>query len=412
MRRAMGHYAVVFSGLACRSMLQVALTIFVARALGRSDYGATVAVAGIAAFFSVWAGLGASALHLRDSATQSQLWQLSFAHHYSRTVRTQLPLIALALLVAWFVTRGAISGFELVLLVTGEMLGAPLADLLTRSYQGRSHYVAMAAATCALPFLRLGMTAFAVMVFAGDFNLSRWAVVVFASGAVVASAAWWTSHKIRRHAAQADTYQNGPVSGLAFAVAAASSRVHADVDKVILARLSSMGAAADYSLAYRIVDVLLLPVSSLIEWSARAMFLYGQSGTREAAERLSHRWIAVGALAGAAAFAILLLAPLLPWVFGVQYEGAETIARWLCLLPVTAACWLSVRGLAAASGHERLVAVVEGVGALLNAALCVVLIQAWEWRGAVLATYVTHIGMVLLTLHRIRKSGRPAAYRG
>ena len=403
-------YLVVLMGLGFRAFLQGGLTVLVARALSRNDYGVSVAVGGIAGFFSVWAGLGASLLHLRDLATAPARWQTSFAHHHGRVVLWQFPLIAMSLLVAWFVTQGGVSLGTLILLVAGELLGAPMADLLVRSYQGRSRYLAMAAAMCALPILRLLLVSPLVLLYSGAIDLMHWAIVVFASGLVLAASALGLARHSRRKARRWSKYERTSVSGTAFAVSAASNRVHADADKVILARMSSMGTAAEYSLAYRIIDILLLPVNSLIEWSARAMFLHGSTGNGHALRVLWTRWVAIGALSIGASAMMFLIAPLLPWIFGLQYEGATTVARWLALLPLSAASWASIRAIAVTTGRESLTAAIEGGGALLNIGLCLVLIGAFDWRGAVLATYATHIVMTVAALLAMRWTARNAKY--
>ena len=169
-----------------------------------------------------------------------------------------------------------------------------------------------------------------------------------------------------------------------------------------------MSTAAEYSLAYRVIDILLLPVNSLIEWSARAMFLHGSTGNGHALRVLWARWVAIGALSIGASAMVFLIAPLLPWIFGLQYEGATKVARWLALLPLSAACWASIRAIAVTTGRESLTAVIEGGGALLNIGLCLVLIGAFDWRGAVLATYATHFVMTVAALLAMRRTSRNA----
>lgn len=397
-------YLVVLFGLACRAVLQAALTVVAARVLGRLDFGASVAIAGVAGFFATWAGLGAPALHLRDCALEPDRWRSSFARMHRRIALSLLPLIAVAVLAAWLAINGRISPLTLVLLVSGELLGAPTADLIARSYQGRSRYSAMAAAVCALPSLRLTMLGGAVLLTQGPVTLTHWAYVVFASGLILAACGFVLSLRSRRRKKDDGAASAKHASGVAFAAAAAASRVHADVDKVILARMSSMGIAGEYSLAYRIVDVLLLPIVSLIEWSTRAMFEHGQSGAVHAVRVLWARWLGVVALSLLACVVMLGVAPFLPWIFGPQFEGVKEIARWLCLLPLTSACWITVRSIAATTGRERQAAAVESGGAILSVALCIALVALIDWRGAVIATCATHIAMTMVMLIVIRRT--------
>ena len=113
--------------------------------------------------------------------------------------------------------------------------------------------------------------------------------------------------------------------------------------------------------------------------------------------------IVVGLSLGACAL-IYLAAPYLPLVFGTQYTDVEGIARWLSLLPLTTASWFAVRSIASTTGQERLAAAVESGGAFLNIALCLVLIGTFDWRGAILATYLTHLGMTSVALLAMKRT--------
>lgn len=405
-RRIPASYLMVLGGMTCRALLQAAVTVLAARALRPDEYGASVAIAGIAGFLSVWAGMGAPSLHLRDNAKNPERWESSYVRHYARVMLWEFPLVVLSVGIAWYVTNGSIGWINIVLLVSGELLGAPAADLLVRSYQGRSKYVFMSICMCGLPLARLSLLA-ALLVSKTDIQLFHWAAVVCASGCVVAASAFGLAVKSRRQAALQLRFESCPASGMAFAVGAASSRVHADADKVILARMSSMATAGEYSLAYRFVDVLLLPVSSLIEWSTRAMFQHGESGTGHAVRVLKARWIAVAGISLVACVFVYALAPYLWLLFGRKYESLQEVARWLALLPLTFASWSAVRSIASTTGRERLAAATESGGALLNVALCLLLVASMDWRGAVLATYLTHLAMTSVVLVAIsRSSGR------
>lgn len=386
-------YLVVLTGFGLRALLQAGLTILVARLLSKADYGASVAITGASGFFAVWAGLGASVLHLRDVATSPTNWHVSFARRYRRVMLWQLPLIVLSSALSWLVTEGKIDLFTLILLSAGEILGTPTAEFLTRTYQGRSRYVAMTVMMCLLPMARLAI--FGAQIWgsgSGAIELRSWGITVFTSGLAFSVAAFAMAHRWRVDSKNTLLERNS-LSGAAFAVSAASNRIHSDADKVILARLSTMELAGEYSLAYRLVDMLLIPVISLIEWSARVMFVHGQRGVRYAMRALWRRWAMVIGLSILASAIAYLIAPLLPLLFGARYVGAVEVARWLSLLPFTTACWASVRTLSATSGREKAAASVEVAGALVNIGLCMALISAWDWRGAILATYITHLVM-------------------
>lgn len=390
-------YVIVIVGMGFRAIFLAALTVLLARLLGRADYGACVVVGGIAGLFSVLAGLGASALHLRDTSIAPNAWRGSFVAHHASIWKTQPILLTLTVFAAWFVVREEIGWLSLLLLVFGDLLGAPASDLLVRSYQGRERYGRMALAMCALPLTRVLLIAMLAMT--SDFvDLQSWSFLSFLSGVGVAAVTAGMAMGAKKGGSAEGKYSRGSFSGLGFSMAAASARMHADADKAIIAKLSSFGAAGEYSLAYRMMDVLLLPINGLIEWSMRALFRHGQGGLGASLQALWRRWLALLSMALAACMAAYFLAPVLPAIFGEQFQDVVVMGRWLALLPLTTACWVMLRSIVATAGHQKFVGVVELVGASMSILLGIFLVSRYGWRGAVIATYCTHIAMGLTVI--------------
>ena len=399
-------YVSVVGGMGARALIQAALVILLARNLGLADYGASVAVISVTGFFSTLAGLGASLLHLKDVAVTPELWKESLWVHHKTIWQSQPVLFVVSSLVAWGVVHGEMQWFTLLLLVGGDLLGLPHSDLAVRSCQGRGKYVYMAAMMCALPGLRVCMLLICLIV-TGGVSLAAWGYIGFLSGCamflVVAGGVGRFGHK----AGQGNT-SRAALAGLGFAIASASTRIHADADKAIIARVSSMSAAGEYSLAYRLMDVLLLPVNGFIEWSIRALFRHGREGVRSSLKKLWSRWLALFALALFMSCMAYLLAPFLPIIFGSKYQNSVEMAHWLALLPLTTTVWVVMRSTAATAGRERLAGAIELLGAALNVTLCIALVINQGWRGAVVVTYATHLSMaaLLITIIYFQKARR------
>lgn len=387
-------YVTVVAGMAIRAAFQAALTVLLARLLGRADYGAYVVIGSIAGLFSVMAGFGASALHLRDTAIASESWRDSFVAHHASIWKTQPILLTLTVLVVWLFVRHEVGWMSMLLLIFGDLLGAPASELLVRSYQGRERYGRMALAMCALPLTRLLLIAPLSM--SSDFvNLQSWSLLSFLSGVGVAAFAAAMARAAKNPGAVERRFSRDSISGLGFSMTAASARIHADADKAIIAKLSSFGAAGEYSLAYRMMDVLLLPINGLIEWSMRSLFRHGQSGMGASLKALWRRWVILLGMAFVACAMAYALAPLLPIIFGDQFQEVVLMGRWLALLPLSTACWMMLRSIISTAGHQRFVGVVELLGATVSVLLGIALVSQHGWRGAVLATYGTHALMSL-----------------
>jgi O-antigen/teichoic acid export membrane protein len=154
------------------------------------------------------------------------------------------------------------------------------------------------------------------------------------------------------------------------------------------------------------MDVLLLPVMSFIEWILPDLFQHGRLGVGASLKRFRYRWAMLLAFAILTSMLAYFCAPLLPIMFGVQYLKSVAMARWLALLPLTTSCWMVVRSTASTAGHEKLVGMVELIGASFSVTAGILLVIYLNWQGAVLATYVTHVFMTSLVLGYWWMSGR------
>ncbi|HET6905543.1 MAG TPA: oligosaccharide flippase family protein [Rhodanobacteraceae bacterium] len=386
-------YLIVTFGFGFRSLLLSVLAVLLARALGPSAFGAYAAAASLASFFAMFSGFGAGPLHVRDVAHAKKPYVESLNRTMQWVGLSALPLAALAGGCAWLVIPHSVTPLAITLIVLGEILYYGASDLAMRILQAREHYTGMTLAVCALPALRVVIAA---LFFAfGILGLMSWSFVSLATGGFAFLAvfgAWgW---RMRGNFGGGSAASHDTLAGLGFAVSTASSRVHGDADKVILARLASTAIAGTYTLAYRLVDIFLLPISAGVERLLPALFKQGQHGLRESLKASAGKIALTLAFALCLCVGVYAAAYLLPWILGAAYREAIPIAHALAAVPLTMACWVIVRTLAATSGYERATGAFELGGAIFNVGASIMLVVAWGWRGAVAATYLTHFAMV------------------
>src|SRR6185437_4329665 len=226
-------YLIVTLGFGFRALSLSVLIVLLARALGPSDFGGYAAAASLASFFSMFSGLGAGALHVRDVAQA----KLPYATSLNRTMHlvgwSMLPLAAAAMTCAWFVVPHTVDAVAILLIVLGETLYYAGADVAMRILQARERYAAMSLTICSTPAARVAIAA--VMMEAGILHLLSWALISLATGTLMALCifAWW-GRQMRGDLGRKIPLFQDSLAGLGFAVSTAASRVHGDADKVIL----------------------------------------------------------------------------------------------------------------------------------------------------------------------------------
>jgi O-antigen/teichoic acid export membrane protein len=174
-----------------------------------------------------------------------------------------------------------------------------------------------------------------------------------------------------------------------------------------------------YGAAYRLVDLVFLPVNSLLIAAYARFFQQGVRGVLATAH-LARRLLAVAAgYSLAAAAALYLLAPLVPEVLGAEYREAIEIIRFLAILPVIKAIYYFGADALTGAGYQGVRTIIQVALAAINIGLNLVVIPLYSWKGAALATLVTEalLGLTIwltiwLLATRERAGARPAATRG
>jgi O-antigen/teichoic acid export membrane protein len=184
--------------------------------------------------------------------------------------------------------------------------------------------------------------------------------------------------------------------GLSYAGTLLSFSVQEDADKVLLVRLADPVLAGLYAAAYRGVQIATMPLRALVVASHRT-FLEPADGPGAHVRRTLRFTVPAAAYAAVATAGLLVLAPLVPWLLGPEYDGSQ--AMFMLLAPL-----VLLRGLAhlpfnalMGLGRNDLRLAIVAVCAVLSTGLCVVLIPLHSWTGAAVATLVSEATFVVLT---------------
>lgn len=186
-------------------------------------------------------------------------------------------------------------------------------------------------------------------------------------------------------------------SNLSYSGGISADALGNDGDKLVLAANQLVVETGLYSAAYRVVQMGLIPVGSVIQ-ATHGRFLQHEEGLEGQHLHRALRFAAAGAVYGIAfALGIILFAPLLPIVLGDDFEGSIQMVRWLSplvLLRAVGSC--SINGLMGLS-RVTMRTILLAVNAAMAMALYVVLIPIYGWKGAVAGTLIGELTSVLMT---------------
>ena len=177
--------------------------------------------------------------------------------------------------------------------------------------------------------------------------------------------------------------------GFVFSISGSTTAVYNDIDKVVLSHFGMDRANGIYSMAYRVVNIGTMPISSIVSAAFPRFFREGVKGiaaTVPMARSLLKRTATLGI---GISIAMFLCAPLIPHLVGKSYAESVSALRWLCLIPFFRCFHLSAGDAIAGAGHQRFRLISQSIAAIGNLLLNLYLVPRFSWLGAAWASLAT-----------------------
>ena len=379
---------VVTVGLWSRALLQGLYLVLVSRWLEASGYGLFSGSASAIVLFAPLANLGMGFVFTdyaaRRNISLSVLWSQVLRLSWLSTILIALVVVILAVLVL----PVRLGPFAMALIAVSELIAVPLIAVASAALMTKGRAGSAAAAVGLVPAVRCaGILALMAMGAAASVQLL---VVVHCLGS--ACVAIWALRVTRSTLlAENDLSLSGKLpsggrllkDGFYYALGNTMGISYSEVDKVFMLQALGAETTGNYTVAFRVVAVLALPISALLSSATPRLFAEHHTG---AGRRVLKAVVASGLCYALVASAmVLLLAPVMPIVFGMSYTTSSHLATLLSAwLPLSV---LHVCGSIAlvTSGRKALRLTVESVGMGLIIFLNVLLLPSLGVEGAITA---------------------------
>jgi O-antigen/teichoic acid export membrane protein len=401
------------TGLGLRTVAQTVIFLIVAHVLGVNGYGAFAAVVALASALATFVGLGTQVLLVRNLARDTDTFAESWGVVLG-AITISVPIIVIIYLItAWLILPQSISFLIVLVIGIADLVFGPFTVCAINVYRGHEHIGKATRLLLAQVFIRL-VAAVLLLILSSFLPSIQWLYTwaVFYAG----------THFLAAVYALRQVFHDfgKPVfpswchflyclrEGLPFSFGGIALRLYADIDKTMLARLSTLEIAGVYSVAYRIVDIATLPLHAFLNTAQTRFFRAGHGGAKGVVSYALNVFplpLIYCLLAGAF---LCLSADLLPWCLGKEYDEAVSALRWLAWLPAASLIRLFAQMALLTSGHQKNAVWILIFGAITNIILNLWLIPIMHWHGAVIATYVaegfmTAIMVGLFVLTKIRR---------
>ena len=393
-----------------RLLAQVVYYILLTRRLGAEGYGAFVAALGTVSLAVPFASMGAGSFLIRGVSRDVETPDVWWGRAVLTVVRWGSLLSLVMISLGWLVLRGRVSPWLLASVALSDVLLSPLIEVSGQAFQALNRLGSTALLSAVWSGLKVAGALILTIVPGAGLHL--WAILYplsTAGAALVGVVAVTRTVGWPRGAAAFGRAELR--EGLMFSLSGSARSVYDDIDKVMLARIGSLGATGIYGAAYRIIDVAFLPIRSLIFATYPRFFAHGASGVRAAAAFARSLMPVAGAYSLAAGVCLYASAPLVPVVLGHSYAGVGDAIRWLAILPLLRTTHYFAADAITGAGHQGMRTAAQiGVG-VLNVCLNLFLIPAHSWVGAAWASIASDgalaVSLWVILYALVRRAAEP-----
>jgi O-antigen/teichoic acid export membrane protein len=367
---------------------QAVYFVLLARLLGKTEYGIYAGAYATVYMLSVYSPLGTPFVFLRYVCPDHS----KFALYWGNVLVTILTLGSLfVVLLTWGVPHLAHSySWKLVLCVAiGDCLFTQFADAASRVFTAFEKLRTTALLTSLVNVLRTLLAGIMLWRF-HHATAGQWVVATMAVSFLAAVVAVFLVTKDYGKPQFSGTLLlERAGEGVVFALSSSTAGIYNNVDKAMLGHYGMNAANGVYSMAYRVVDICTIPITSIHTAAAPRFYRKGVDGlkiTTSYAVRILKRTAPLGV---AVALVMFVVAPLIPYVVGKSFSESTLALRWLCLLPLFRSFHLSSGDALTSAGHLKLRLYIQAFAAVLNFGVNLYLIPHYGWQGAAWSSLAT-----------------------
>jgi len=379
-----------------RIFIQAAYFIIIARALGAEQFGAfagVLAMVGILAPFSSW---GAENVMVKHVARNPGVFCTYWGNTVLMTFLSGGVLLILAQIIGYFILPDSISPLLVLVVSLADLICLRLIDASAKAFLSIDRLDQNARINIILSSKNL-ISAVLLVTFMAQPTVMAWALLYLISTAIASVQCVGAVSRIAgRPRPDPRLIPAEMREGFFFCIGQSSQTVYNDIDKTMLASMSTLGATGIYAAAYRIITVAFVPVQSIVAAGYARFFKHGEKGIRGSFSFARRLVPVAGLYSGVCAIALILFAPVIPLILGDEYASAVGAIRWLSpLLFLKSLSYFGADTLTGA-GFQGVRSLVQIGIAVLNFLMNLWLIPLFSWKGAAWATLIADGTLVFI----------------
>ncbi len=366
----------------------------IARSLGAQNYGAFVGVVGFVGILLPFATMGSGYLLIKNVSLDKFQFRKSLGSALMTTSLSAGLLFCVAVAISHFLLPAKIQVNLIVMVACADLFGTSVTGICAQAFIAFERMNWTASINVLMSAVRFGGACVLALgkghpsaLDWGEYYLGSTAVVALLAFILVLAKLGAPTFSFERPGAKI-------IEGFYFSAAQSAQTIYNDIDKAMLARLSTLEATGIYGAAYRLVDVSFTPVASVLVASYPNFFRVGVHGIPATLRYVKP--LLLRALGYATFLAILFLAGagVVPAILGSEYRLTAEALRWLAVLPLFKAIHFFLADALTGAGHQALRTAIGAGAALFNVGINLWIIPQYSWRGAAWSSIASDVLLV------------------
>ncbi len=376
-------------GKLLRIVMQAGYFIIVARTLGAQNYGSFVSVTALSTLAFPFVGLGSEHILIKYVSHDKNLFSLYWGNTLVTLFVSGAFFTAVLLLLSPLIFADNISLLSIFLIFIANLIFLSLSDFSRKALISVER-VKQAVKLGILEICIKLIAAFGLSIFFSQPTVNTWAALFLISSVIVSGISVFTVIKLIGYPKPVLSKLKLIIQeGIYFSISSSADNINSNLDKIMLASMSTLTATGIYGSAARFISVGNLLLVSIFGASYTRFFRHGASGIRGSL-KFAKRLLPVVILYGVVSLlGYLVFAPFLPTILGEEYRNAIEALRWLAPLPAIAGLQHLAANTLTGAGHQKARSIVQVTSALLNIGLNFWLIPLYGWKGAAGATLIS-----------------------
>ncbi len=364
---------------------QAAYFTVVVRVLGTENYGAFVGVTALAALIFPFANLGSGDVLIQQVSRDKKVFSVYWGNTLIIVLVASLLLTLIAYSISPFIFSNITNLPAILIILLADLTGLAMFIVSAKAFMSRN----LLKNSSLLQIISTAIKLLAAILLASFNNptLLQWSYLYLLSAII--TAAWgiiWVSRTLGKPKAAPKAIPAMANQGIYFAIGESAYNINSDIDKTMLASMSTLEATGIYGAAYRLIQVGSIPIYAVLSASYPKFFQEGVKGVKGCLS-LVKRLLPFVAIYGVVSLAgFLIFAPWITYILGDEYQNAIATLRWLAPIPIIGSIQLLLANTLTGAGFQKTRSAIQVVTAIGNVGLNFWLIPLYSWKGAVWAT--------------------------